>query len=280
MHLIITYLTPMFLATAGGDVQYARMAATEAVKGYRAREHVDLLYIAQIIAFGLAILDSLNRSMADNLSVTQVLRLRSNAASLSRAAERCQRVLRDAPLDTAASYYPSPEFDPEAERRSEEAVFADIAAAEQRLAEVTAPARTPQLAVHPNPAPHPQGPEPDAGNAASRSQRRAPHPGPNLPAAQKNPMTSAGPKQTLIPPDPIRTESPEEENERRTAWATAMIIAARRSTADLTKMPLAERRAAMLRASVLSEVAQKLLSGKPMPPSLLDSALRGRRPHR
>ena len=93
-------------------------------------------------------------------------------------------------------------------------------------------------------------------------------------------MKSAGPKQTPIPPDPIRTESPEEEKERRTAWATAMITAARRSTADLTKMPLAERRAVMLRASVLSEVAQKLLSGKPMPPSLLDSAIRGRRPHR
>ena len=77
----------MFLATAGGDVQYARLAATEAVKAYKAQQHVDLLYIAQIIAFGLAILDSLNRSMADNLSVTQVLRLRSNAASLSRAAD-------------------------------------------------------------------------------------------------------------------------------------------------------------------------------------------------
>jgi hypothetical protein len=93
-------------------------------------------------------------------------------------------------------------------------------------------------------------------------------------------MKSAGPKQPPIPPDPIPTESPEEENERRVAWATAMIIAARRSTADITKMPLAERRAAMMRASVLSEVAQKLLSGEPMPPSLLDSAIRGRRPRR
>ena len=93
-------------------------------------------------------------------------------------------------------------------------------------------------------------------------------------------MKSAGPKVTLIPPDPIRTKSPEEEKERRTAWATAMIVAARQFTADLAKMPLAERRAAVLRASVLSEVAQKLLSGKPMPPTLLDSALRGRRPHR
>jgi hypothetical protein len=93
-------------------------------------------------------------------------------------------------------------------------------------------------------------------------------------------VKSAGPKQPPTPPDPIPTESIEEENERRIAWATAMLIAARRSTADLTKMPLAERRAAMMRASVLSEVAQKLLSGKPMPPTLLDSALRGRRPHR
>jgi hypothetical protein len=178
MHLIITYLTPMFLATAGGDVQYARMAATEAVKAYKAREHVDLLYIAQIIAFGLAILDSLNRSMADDLSVTQVLRLRGNAASLSRAAERCHRVLRDAPLDTAASYYPSSEFDPEAERRSEEAVFADIAAAEQRLAEVTAPARTPQWPSTPTPHPTPRARNPtqEMLQAARDPQRRTPDP--------------------------------------------------------------------------------------------------------
>ena len=178
MHLIITYLTPMFLATAGGDVQYARMAATEAVKAYKAQQHVDLLYIAQIIAFGLAILNSLNRSMADDLSVTQVLRLRSNAASLSRAAERCQRVLRDAPLDTDASYYSSSEFDPEAERLNEEAVFADIAAAEQRLAEVTAPARTPQRPSTPTPHPTPRAPNPmqEMLQAARNAQRRTPAP--------------------------------------------------------------------------------------------------------
>jgi hypothetical protein len=93
-------------------------------------------------------------------------------------------------------------------------------------------------------------------------------------------MRSAGRKQPPIPPDPIPTESIEDENERRIAWATAMITVARRTTADLTKMPLVERRAAMMRASVLSEVAQKLLSGKPMPPSLLDSATRSRRPRR
>jgi hypothetical protein len=93
-------------------------------------------------------------------------------------------------------------------------------------------------------------------------------------------MTSAGAKQPPIPGDPNPTESIQEENERRVAWATAMLIAARRSTANLTTMPLAERRAAVMHASVLSEVAQQLLSGKPMPPSVLDSAIRGRRPHR
>jgi hypothetical protein len=178
MHLIITYLTPMFLATAGGDVQYARMAATEAVKAYKAREHVDLLYIAQIIAFGLAILDSLNRSMADDLSVTQVLRLRGNAASLSRAAERCQRVLRDAPLDDAALYHSSPEFDPEAERLNEEAVFADIANAEQRLAEVTGTARPRDWPSTPTPHPTPKAPNPmqEMLQAARNPQRRTPDP--------------------------------------------------------------------------------------------------------
>jgi hypothetical protein len=178
MHLIITYLTPMFLATAGGDVQYARMAATEAVKAYKAREHGDLLYIAQIIAFGLAILDSLNRSMADNLSVTQVLRLRSNAASLSRAAERCNRVLRDAPLDDAALYGSLPDFDPETERQREEAVFADIAAAEQRLSEVTAPARAQQRPSSPttHPTPRAHNPMQEMLQAARNPQRRIPDP--------------------------------------------------------------------------------------------------------
>ena len=185
MHLIITYLTPMFLATAGGDVQHARMAATEAVKAYTAREPVDLLYIAQIIAFGLAILDSLNRSMADNLSVTQVLRLRTNAASLSRAAERCRQVLREPPPEDAAPYYPTPEFDPEAERLSEEAIFAEIAAAERRLSQVTAPARTPQRPSSPTPRPTPRAHNPmqEMLQAARNPQRRIPDP--NFPPPKK-----------------------------------------------------------------------------------------------
>jgi hypothetical protein len=139
-HLIITYLTPMFLATTGGDIQYARMAATEAVNAYAAHEPIDLLSIAQVIAFGLAILDSLNRSMAENLPAALVLRLRSNAVSLGRIAEHCHRALAAAPSSDAADRR-IPEFDPKAERQREEAALAGLARGEQCLAEVTASAR-------------------------------------------------------------------------------------------------------------------------------------------
>jgi hypothetical protein len=139
-HLIITYLTPMFLAATGGDIQYARMAAAEALSAYAANEPIALLSIAQVIAFGLAILDSLNRSMAENLPTALVLRLRSNAVSLGRVAERCHRALAAAPSSDAADR-PIPEFDPKAERQREEAALAGLARAEQRLAEVTASAR-------------------------------------------------------------------------------------------------------------------------------------------
>ena len=111
-HLIITYLTPMFLATTGGDIQYARMAATEAVNAYAARDPIDLLSIAQIIAFGLAILNSLSRSMAENLPIALVLRLRGNAVSLGRAAERCRRALPDPPSSDRRGRSPLPQIRP------------------------------------------------------------------------------------------------------------------------------------------------------------------------
>ena len=94
LHLIVTFLTPMFLTATGGDITYARVAATETVNAYGARTYLDLLPIAQVIAFGLASLDSINRSMNEALATTVVLRLRANATSLNRAAEQCRRALR------------------------------------------------------------------------------------------------------------------------------------------------------------------------------------------
>jgi hypothetical protein len=248
-HLIITYLTPMFLATTGGDLQYARMAATEAVNAYAAREPIDLLSIAQIIAFGLAILDSLNRSMADNLPIALVLRLRGNAVSLGRVAERCRRALPDPSSSDTAASHPSPQFDPEAERQREAAVLANIARAEQRLAEVTASApRQPAVPTTPKPHPAPKAEHPiqDMPQAACNAQRRVAQPGPAVSAPRQNTMNPAAPPQT-----PIRPVATPEGNAHRIAWAAAMIEVARETAADLANLPPAQHGAARTPAAAL-----------------------------
>jgi hypothetical protein len=95
LHLVVTLLAPMFLIDIDGDIKFARMAALETLNAYRARNHMDLIAIAQIVASGLAALGSLSLSMGDDLSLSMVLRLRGNAVALNRAAEQNRRVLRE-----------------------------------------------------------------------------------------------------------------------------------------------------------------------------------------
>jgi hypothetical protein len=150
LHLVITFLTPMFLTCADGNAEIARLAAGNAVNAYAARNPTDLLAIAQVIAFGLAILDSLNRSMADDLPIALVLRLRANAASLGRLAEQCRRTLPAA----VTQPHPDPTTDPEAERQHQAETRADLARTEQRIAAVQAsfdapePPTPPAIAEH------------------------------------------------------------------------------------------------------------------------------------
>jgi hypothetical protein len=93
MHLITSLLAPMFLGVAGGDINFARMAAIETVTDYRAQNQAGLIAVVQIIAFGLAALGSLSLSMADDISVNMALRLRSNANACNRSAEQNRRAL-------------------------------------------------------------------------------------------------------------------------------------------------------------------------------------------
>jgi hypothetical protein len=95
MAVIAAFLAPMFLGITSGDVALARLAAVEAVNAYRARDHADLIAIAQIIAYGLAALGSLSLSMEADRSVSMTLRLRGNANALNRSAEQNRRVTRD-----------------------------------------------------------------------------------------------------------------------------------------------------------------------------------------
>jgi hypothetical protein len=257
IHLIITLLTPMFLAVAGGDLRIARMAATEALHAYGTKNLADLIAIAQIIAFGLAVLDSLGRSMADAVPDRLVLRLRGNATGLNRSAEQCRRTLRGAQPKDAAPFWLAADFDAEAERRREDAIIADVARATQRLAEVTA-APAPTAAVPTTTAPAATAPAP----------QQAAQPAPAAPAAAPTAPARA-------PATAVQTADTEF---RRRAWASAMTDVAREYTAELPHLPPAERRAASMRAAALSGVAHQLLSGEPLPPSILDTGRQALRP--
>jgi hypothetical protein len=56
LHIIVSLLAPMFLVASDGDIQFARTAALETVNAYRARDHADLIAIAQVIACSLSAL--------------------------------------------------------------------------------------------------------------------------------------------------------------------------------------------------------------------------------
>jgi hypothetical protein len=111
LHLVVTLLAPMFLIDIDGDIKFARMAALETLNAHRARNHVDLIAIAQIIASGLAALGSLSLSMADDLSLSMVLRLRGNAVALNRVAEQNRRILREPNTGSAPSPKANHDFD-------------------------------------------------------------------------------------------------------------------------------------------------------------------------
>jgi hypothetical protein len=135
--LIVTILAPTFLGVTAGDLTLARMAAIQTIDDYRARNHADLIAIAQIIACGLASLGSLSQSMDDDISLSMTLRLRGNAVALNRSVEQNRRVLqqpiRDNPTPYRAEFPPDPP--PEADDQPQE--FLSPAAA-QLLAEDSA----------------------------------------------------------------------------------------------------------------------------------------------
>jgi hypothetical protein len=149
--LIVTLMTPMFLSAAGGDLAFARQAAAETLESYRADTHADLITVAKIIAFGLATISSLCLSMADDMPVTQILRLRSNANALDRSEHRNRLALTASRSvqQAAASSEPEPDFDAAA-------LTAVAMAMQQRTAE--------NLANIVRAAPEPPAPAPVAPN--------------------------------------------------------------------------------------------------------------------
>jgi hypothetical protein len=122
LNFVVMLIAPIFLGVTGGDVALARMAALETINDYRARNHADLIAVAQIVGFGLAALGSLSLSMADDISLSMTLRLRGNAVSCNCAAEQNRKARlrvqaqepRPAPdPEPQIAYDPPPEPEPE-----------------------------------------------------------------------------------------------------------------------------------------------------------------------
>ena len=164
LNLIVTLLAPMFLTAANGDLDFARRAALETINTYRARNHADLIAVAQIIACGLAALGSLSLSMADDIPLSMTLRLRSNANALIRAAQLPRRILSEDPASQ-----PDQDQDPQFD---EATVIAAVQATQQRVAAIQQP--NPQQQNEPPPLAPPQpAPQPTPAQPLTEQQCHA-----------------------------------------------------------------------------------------------------------
>lgn len=239
LNLIVVFLVPMFLGASAGDVGFARMAAAETVNTYRARNHLDLVSVAQIIAFGLTALGSLSLSMADNLSLSMTLRLRGNAVALNRASEQTRRGLDKRRKGEETPHQPAtPDECHTAEPRATEhpdyaLLEADVAQALQQAAQNQARLKAPQSTPQPTIAPA-TNPAPSSTNPASTDPA-------STPASTGTPVTAT--------------------QRNQTAWATVMAREAAKLTSSIVSLPPAERKDASLRAAALASTASNLLSG-------------------
>ena len=138
--LIVALLAPLFLTASNGDIAFARLAAIQTVSAYRARSQADLITIAQIVACGLAALGSLGLSMADNLSIPMVLRLRGNAVALNRVVDQNRKALAVSEAAEPATP-PDPVY--------EATVQANVAAAQKLTAQAMADLRKPEPTAAP-----------------------------------------------------------------------------------------------------------------------------------
>jgi hypothetical protein len=90
---ICGFLIPFFLTAAGGNLEAARAAILELIDAYNACTITELDLVGRIVGFSIVAMDNLRLSMTQDLSDTKVLRYRSNAVALSRAAEQARHIL-------------------------------------------------------------------------------------------------------------------------------------------------------------------------------------------
>jgi hypothetical protein len=132
----------MFLAIAGGNLTHACAAATETLNSYHAQTQHDLVTIAKIIAFGLATIASLSRSMEDDLTLNQVLRLRSNANATDRSEHRNRQALEKSQACQAAEPRHETEIDTAAQNLRQQTAETPATFTRQPVVAPQQPAKT------------------------------------------------------------------------------------------------------------------------------------------
>jgi hypothetical protein len=274
MNVIIAVLTPMLLATTGGNVAQAHATAIQAVNAYATRNAAELLLVGQSIALGLAVLNSINLSMAENIPINLILRLRANAVSLHRAAEQCRRALPE-PVVVPVEEAPLSDID----LQLEEEIIAEVARTRQRVADYHASFAQPQAEPAPAATPAPESqflPPPECPDSPATmkaamaalladSERRIAEADAALKSTGQ-PIPKAAPRQA--PPrqaPPFQAPMTEDEH-FRAAWSAAMTDVADEMTAGIANLPRSERKAAGIRAEALNSTANQLIVGTPTRP--------------
>jgi hypothetical protein len=92
---IMAFLTNLFLPTNDYEPDRARDAALEALAEYDPRTNRELRLAALALAFSLGALDALSRAVDEELSLNQMLRLRSSANALHRSARQAEQALAE-----------------------------------------------------------------------------------------------------------------------------------------------------------------------------------------
>jgi hypothetical protein len=105
---VLGTLALLFLATTGGDLTAARHAASRLLACYDFETEEELRLAADIVSFGFHALDALGQSMAPDLPLKEVIRLRNSACSLNRQSHSSQRKLDQLRRDRPAAAEPEP----------------------------------------------------------------------------------------------------------------------------------------------------------------------------
>jgi hypothetical protein len=252
MHMVVAFLTPMFLATSGGNLDQARTAAIQTVSACLTRNPMDLLLVGQMIALGLATLSSVSLSMAENIPINLALRLRGNAVSLHRASEKCRRALPEPAHQEA----PLSDIDLAEEQR----IIAEVAETRKRVDAYRASFAQPQSA--PTPPAQTAAPEFDPNFLPD-----APESFDAMKAAMARLVTDAERRTgeaeaTTIPTSQVPLHGATHgEKLAYASWLIAMPGVPFPGFDYSADLPPAEPRTGSMRAAALSSTANQLISG-------------------